>query len=441
MELSLKRRTILTRSAFFVMAMLFCTYFRVAFLLIYPLVVGLAFYAFNWKVNRSAHLILGLSFLFWLFSLRHGLFLTYNLVSFYYFVPLVLFIMASPTPVHSAGNNFRVFMMMLTVIGIVNDIAGIIQYIHQPGDDNFVGIYGHFTVSQNGLSILNGVLFFYYFSIYLRQKDTLSLVLLILFLVSCVLGFYGAGQILLVCAIAGTFLKLRAKNIVIVLVVGSLTAVVVALLMKTISPLTYDYNIAVIRRFVNPDLAHAARKEIAFINYFKGYSHNLGDLLFGSSPGTFNSRTAFMVGSPTYFNIEWIKSASKPYYFNYYAYPLWNPTNTGPYDGFMNQPFSTLLALAGEYGLIVTTALISFVILTFRRMSKVISRQIKFFDIGVEGNMFKFCWIYAMLLMVVDNFMEYPEVIALLLIIAKLSQQKIRFAVASEHGRVQHAFA
>ena len=198
--------------------------------------------------------------------------------------------------------------------------------------------------------------------------------------------------------------------------------------MKAISPLTLDYNINIIKKFLDPTAANAPRKLIIFRNYFNAYPSNFADLLFGSGPGTFNSRSAFMVGSPSYFNAEFIKSPEQPPYFRDYAYTLWNPSNTGPYDGFMNQPFTSILSLLAEYGLLITLGILYVVLKRFKYYINAGRTYAKQNDVTVEYKMYRFCSIFALLLLIIDNYMEYPEIIAFLLIIIKLSQQKLRTA-------------
>ena len=183
---------------------------------------------------------------------------------------------------------------------------------------------------------------------------------------------------------------------------------------------------------LDPTAANAPRKIIVFRNYFNAYTSDLADLLFGSGPGTFNSRSAFMVGSPSYFSVAFIKSAEQPPYFRDYAYTLWNPSNTGPYDGFMNQPFTSLLALLGEYGLLVTMTIGYVALKKFRYYVNAGRQVVRQAGLSVEYKMFRFCSIFVLLLIIIDNYIEYPEIIALLLIVVKICQQRLKGAVWRE---------
>jgi hypothetical protein len=147
--------------------------------------------------------------------------------------------------------------------------------------------------------------------------------------------------------------------------------------------------------------------------------------LLGSGPGTFNSRSAFMAGSEQQFNaLPFLKSNKQPYYFKNYIYPLWNHTNTSMalyQDGFRNQPFSSLLAFLGEYGLVFTLIFIWAVVDYYRRVKKLCTDQ------RHKGSkwLFKFLFLFLLLLLCIDNYYEYPEVMLLLLFTMKLIHTKI----------------
>lgn len=437
MALAAGRRLYGYKIASLLLAALFCTYLRVSLLVLYPVVVIICFYIFNWKLDRNAIYILLMIFAFWLFSFRNNFYLKYNLVSFYYFIPFILLAFASPPksmhPDDKKIDYFKIFLISLTAIAFINDVAGLIQYARKPNDDSFVGIYGIFTVSQNGLTVLNAILFFYYLVSFFANKKFTFLLLSLFFFTCSVLGFYGAGMMVLIGALLLTFLKIRRRNILQLTAIVLFTLSCAIILMKTISPYTYDYNKAIVKRFLNPPANDVPRKLIIFKNYFNGYSSNIADLLFGSGPGTFNSRTAFMVGSPTYFIVDLIKSEAKPHYFINYAYTLWNPSNTGPYDGFMNQPFTSILALLGEYGLILTALLLYVLFRKFKMVSKKFITNAQRPGLQVEANMYKFCTYYLFLLIIIDNYIEYPEVTGLLLIIIILSRQQLSRYLIGEH--------
>lgn len=413
----------------FLLALLFCTALRISLLAVYPLLVLMVYTGYKWKLDRNAIILLVFVLFTWLFAIyRHDVPLKYNFVSLYFFVPFLLLLFAKPGETERDQQFLKLLMYSLTFVAVINNLFGIAQYIRHPYDDSFQGVYGTFTVTQNGLAVINAVLFFYHLNLYQHRSKRIHLWLAIFFIVCSVMGFYGAGMMAFLGAVILTFLKVRLKNIVQLFLLLIIITAVLYFVMKLVSPLTLDYNINILKMFLDPSAGHTPRKLIIFKNYYTGYTPNLTDLLFGSGPGTFNSRSAFMVGSPTYFNLGFIKSDTQPFYFGNYAYPLWNPSNTGPYDGFMNQPFSSLLAILGEYGLILTLGILYVAVSAFRKLVKTGNRLAKPEGVSTEFKMFKFCSIFVLLLLVIDNYMEYPEIIALLLIISKLSHQHLKAA-------------
>lgn len=428
MDLTTEKKLSGHQIGFLLLAILLGTYLRVSLLLIYPILVIIIFMAFHWKLDRNAIYLFLFVLFIWLLSFRNGFHLKYNIVSFYFFIPFLLLLFAVPPKTDHQRNYLKMLMDALTLVAIINNIFGIIQFIIKPGDDRFEGIYGSFTVSQNGLSLINAVLFFYHLTVYQFQKKSINLVLFIFFLICSVMGFYGAGMMVLILTLILTFFNIRLKNILKLIIITGATLAGVIMLMKLISPATFDYNVAIIKRFLHPSAANAPRKLIIFQNYFNAYTSNLIDFLFGSGPGTFNSRSAFMVGSPSYFNLGIIKSDAQPYFFREYAYTLWNPSNTGPYDGFMNQPFTTILSILGEYGLIFTILLFYTLSNRYKYFVRLGNKMAKAQGVSIEFRMYKFCSILALLLILIDNYLEYPEIIAMLLITIKFSQQELRKA-------------
>lgn len=152
------------------LAILFCTFLRISFLLIYPFIVLLIFIGFKWKLDKNAIYLFIFVLFCWLISFRNGFHIKYNLVSFYYFIPFLLLLFAVPAKINNQRNYFKMLMDSLTLIAIINNIPGIVQYIDTPVDDSFEGIYGTFTVTQNGLSVVNAILFFYHFTVYQFQR-------------------------------------------------------------------------------------------------------------------------------------------------------------------------------------------------------------------------------------------------------------------------------
>ncbi|MBO9573267.1 MAG: hypothetical protein J7497_13830, partial [Chitinophagaceae bacterium] len=85
--------------------------------------------------------------------------------------------------------------------------------MHPESDDSFIGIYSEFSISINGLMLLNAILFFYYFLSFQQNKNVKKLIISIYFMACSVLGYYGAGLIICTAAIILSFLSLKIGSI------------------------------------------------------------------------------------------------------------------------------------------------------------------------------------------------------------------------------------
>jgi hypothetical protein len=335
----------------FILVILFTgTFLRISLLVLYPLIASLVFIGLRLRGTKYIINLLVLIVVGWLLSFYNGFFLKYNFLSLFYMLPFIVLLLAVPGSYDvNKRDGVHLFFYALSIIGIINDIPGILQVIFmKESDDNFTGIYSTFSLSMNGLAVLNSLLFLYYFFSFLSYKKIRYLAAGLFFLVCSILGFYGGGLLVLVLAIVLTFFIPTFSSVIKTLLACIISLTVVYFALALIKPKVLAYNMVNLKRALHFNENIGARKVISFYNYFLAYPSHPRDLLFGSGPGTFNSRSAFMVGSPYFFTrIPVIKSDKKPPYFRDYAYPLWNDTNTSMalyQDGFRNQPFSSLLS-------------------------------------------------------------------------------------------------
>jgi hypothetical protein len=131
-----EKRLSVHHAVLYLIALLFCTYFRITLLVIYPLLVVFLFYLFSWKLDRNALYLLGFTFLFWLLSFRDGIHLKYNLVSLYFYIPFILLLCAAPSKINPERNFLKMLMYPLTFVAIINNFFGLAQYIRMPSDDS-----------------------------------------------------------------------------------------------------------------------------------------------------------------------------------------------------------------------------------------------------------------------------------------------------------------
>ena len=153
------------------------------------------------------------------------------------------------------------------------------------------------------------------------------------------------------------------------------------------------------------------RKILAFRSYFEKITNSKSNILLGIGPGTYNSRTSFLLNGEYTKNPIFKKISSEPPLAVKYIYPLWNSKITYQYnDGTRNEPFSSFLSVLSEYGLIITLMLIYLLFKLYQRVSKVDNRN-KFF--------IQFIFLFFALNLMLENYVEYPEFFLLAIIIIK----------------------
>jgi hypothetical protein len=387
--------------------------------------VGLIIF-YGLRPSATAILLLAFVSICFALSFFNGTYLNYKLLSLFYVIPFLLLFFALPPSSSNYGYLLKYFIISTAMIALLNDLVGFVQVAENPkSDDSFLGLYSQYSISLIGLTLINNVLFMYFFTLGFYRKSITLIAIAMFFLLCFVLGFYGAGLIVAVIAFTLTFLRFKLISLLKTIGIALGVCVLVYVSMRILKPDALEYNVNNLRIIFNSTLENGPRKLTAFYNYAVSYPHDLKDFLFGSGPGTFNSRSAFMVGSPSYFQaVQFIKSPHQPYYFRDYAYTLWNEKNTVQalyLDGFRNQPFSSVLAFLGEYGLLFTLALVLLYYSYYKRVAGIYS--------GLKGNVaaeatfrfFKYLIILLPMLLLIDNFVEYPEIMILIALGIKFS--------------------
>jgi len=425
MKVSLAELVLLILSVFL------ATFMRILLLPIYPLAMVIVLVALKSRATKACFTLLTLILVSLLFSLFNGFYPKYYLVSLFYMVPFIFTLFTVPGSFKPDSRDLaKFFITCLAIVAGINNIIGFAQVVmHPESDDSFAGIYSSFSVSLNGLSLLNAILFVYYFHIFLAFKNRQHLWWAGFFLISSVMGFYGAGLIVFIASFILVFFKWNLSSIIKVGVVGALLLLVIYYMIGFLNPNALDYNKENLKKITKFDVHNGPRKLTAFYNYTISYPKDIKDFLFGSGPGTFNSRSAFIVGSPIYFSdLTVIKSEEQPYYFRNYAYSLWNPSNTSKLlyqDGFRNQPFSSLLAFLGEYGLLFSLFFAWYYHKQYRQIVDMVAANPSLRNLAYR-RIVKFLFCFLGLLLVIDNYHEYPEITLLILVLVKLLHIEIR---------------
>lgn len=413
------------------------TLLRVSLLVIYPLLALFASAIFRLRVTPTLVLltiVISISFISSLFA-QH--FIKYKMLSLFYMFPFLLLLFSKPAAREKAGfDNLEIFIHCLALIAAFNNVIGLIQVWKNPAsDDSFMGIYSNFSVSLNGLVLLNVCIALYYFINYVYNKRFRFLLAAAFFFICGVLGYYGAGLIICLLAMLLCFFRINVVALFKTIIISIGSILVLYSLIMLIKPSIILYNKANIQKIATFDVTQGPRKITSFYNYAISYPKNIKDFLLGSGPGTFNSRSAFMVGSPSYFtSIPFIKDKNQPYYFKNYAYTLWNESNTSQaqyLDGFRNQPFSSVLAFLGEYGLIFTLLLGFLYYRYYKDVSNLYKQLQEFPQANIYFRYFKFLVVLLPLLLLIDNYYEYPEIMLLVLLVMKFAHEGLLNVKAS----------
>jgi len=279
------------------------------------------------------------------------------------------------------------------------------------------------------LSLVNYMMGAYFFFVYQQQRKRTSALLSLFFILSAIASFYGLGLLVFLGSIFVYKFSLRSllKSLIIIAFVFVLFATTLYAFKKE----TFFYNLENLRRaelFFRDDISEQQaglipRKLLLFKNYFKGYSEDPILFLLGSGPGTFNSRTYFLLNGDYSRNksLEKIFGVSSPKMGETYVHPLWNKDNTGLYtDGTRNEPFSTVIAMLAEYGFLISLLI---AILCLSKYRSIISLN------TIESNQhlirfLRFISIFLVINFLTDNFLEYPEIMLIYLLMFKLIEIK-----------------
>ncbi len=424
MNLKIKLHT----AIFFFLAISLLTILRMSYFFIYPFIVILTLYLFRFSVSKNFIVICLFILVGWLISLRHSFFLKYNLLSLFYVMPFIMFIYSKPLPRSSENDLVKSFLGVTSIVMVVNNVIGYLQFYFFinpdiPQDDNFLGLFGDYSLGCNGLVIVNSILFYYYWKKYQAHKKRKYLFFSIFFFISAFHGFYGAGMIVLLIAFIFSEVRLTVGRLMKAVAIMVILGISAYWLNYFTNPKALEYNRKVFKLFIELNPEKIPRKLLVFSNYGTAYITHPLDFFLGSGPGTFNSRSAFLVGSPTYGKFQFLKSDAKPFYFENYAYTLWNPANTVRYqDGFMNQPFSSMISFLGEYGLFITLVIFFGLWNNYKRIRKLSIFNKDISEIGIYSSLYKFLTVYLIAFMILDNFLELPEIIFFILFTLKLTE-------------------
>lgn len=376
-------------------------------ILIIPMI--LIFHFFYGK-SKSSYVGVN-SFIFFLLTLwwYFNGFLFFN-----YFISVLLF--SSFLSIFSAGhygdfNIFKKALKLLVIIMIVNSALGFVQMSIYRDPDAFIGLFGRGGLQSHGLAIIYALLIpVLHFDNDLFGKNRSKLIIFI-FSLSFILCFYGSGLIFVI--LSCVFVFVVNKNVKYLI----MTTAFIPLAMLAVfffDEAVYYYNIKVFMFFIEHievwlstgSTDEAPRRLVLFFNYLDLASNDILYVLFGSGPGTFNSRVSFLLNGD-YSSFEFLPVSIHPDARDF-VFPLWNSEllARGYQDGSMNQPFSSFISVIAEYGVFV------FVFSSFYIFNKL--KVIYYF---FQKELFLYLFSLLFFLLFFENMYEYMEIIFVFYII------------------------
>ena len=418
---------------FFVAVMLF-TFLRGFLILVAPFFLIVLIYLFKLKLTKN----LLVSLLLMLVGLGVNLlfyetFFINNIFSILLMYLPILVLLSKPNRhFFSLDLWMSISSIVLIIVNITAFLNFIYVYITGVGilDDGFNGLYGRSGLSMHTFSLINFIYTIFYFTKANYKKA-------VFFLVCGFMCFYGLGNLLFIGALGIIFLSSLNKKYLKYLILLPISLWLIIFITTKLDPTAFSYmneNISRAKYAINNKIPYES--ELKDVKVFKtvktprkimAYEGGIRVLanpvvfLFGVSPGTYNSRVSFLLNGEYTRNSLFKKIKNRPFYANYHVYPLWNNNITFQYnDGTRNEPFSSILALLVEYG-VLQTLLIGFLLWNSFKRLKSSNEDYKFF--------IQFIFVFLVLNLLTENYFEYPEFIFLIIIIYKsLESRNVKIA-------------
>ncbi len=430
-KLAIGRIKKLTLTALIVAALSYLT-FRNLFLFLYlPLVLCLTYF-FGQKIKISdLGFLLLFSFFGWISALIEGIHWPNYLFSLYLLIPTFIIVRSVWSPSYvSDGDNLDHFMRVSGIILFIVNISAFIFYLHSSVsfgvnlDDEFTGFYGKSGLGSHSLSIIN--LIYAYYNICYKRIG-----LFFFFLISGIMGFFGLGLILFFLALIWVYSS-RVLKYYKQIIAGALGLAIIFGVITVVNDKNLKYLNNNIIQGIESVQNYDYKEELAisnemkvskaprFITFLAVSVNTLKSdpkvFWLGTSPGGYNSRVAFMFNGD-FMQSDFLTSMFR-YQTKYHSENVFVLQNRAllelPFnDGTRNQPFSSIISLLLEYGVILGGG---FLFLIFSRIRSIVNKQKSFKKLFLE-----FLFIYLFLILFFQNFLEYPEVIVPIVFMFKMS--------------------
>jgi len=404
---------------FFTLSVLSFTFLRKYLILLLPFLFVLAFVSLKLRITQNSIILLLLLTVNTFFSGLIDEFYPLNyLVSFCLVILSVLFLFSKPKPDAQQNKAFVTFirisanvLLIVNLTALINLVYNVVSHIGII-EDSFTGIYGISGLAMHTLSTVNFLYAIYFYFAGSKLKT-------VVFVSAGLLCFFGLGLLtflfsILVYTLINSNLKKIITNTVALLTLLFLVGIAIniinpraasyikfniASIIKGADTIDYDREMQLAKGY---GFTQTPRKLTFHLGFVKRLFTTPHIILFGTGPGTYNSRTSFLLNGD-YSRISFVRENSniRPRFAVTDVYPLWNSQISYQFnDGTRNEPFSTIVAFLVEYGVIFTTLIALLFYLKVKKLSR----------LSQHRNFLVLSFIFFVISLAGDNYWEYPEV-------------------------------
>jgi hypothetical protein len=338
------------------------------------------------------------------------------------FTPLVFLILKPTKKLFTIEDWFVISTKVLLVVNISAffDFFYVMLTKTRLLDDGFLGLYGISGLNMHTLSIINFTYAIYHFNIKNYKW--------FLFFAFCgFMCFYGLGLLLFILAFSITLLMTLNKRYLVYVLFSPVIVIGIIVFTSVLNPKIFNYmgNNLIDSYMALETLSYdkemedvlehkrvaTPRKLLSFVGGYNRITSDYGILFYGTSPGTYNSRTSFLLNGE-YSSSKMAKFVNnQPKFAIADIYPLWNKDINYQYnDGTRNQPFSSVLSFVMEYGILISIMAVFLLKDVYSRIRDS-NKNLKLFV--------RFFFLFFVLNILSENYLEYPELMVLVIILLK----------------------
>lgn len=298
------------------------------------------------------------------------------------------FLFVSPSAIYFSDVFYRKVISIIKIVIVFESFLGITQFIIAMGVRGLAGNTG--DVVQGTHYLLS---FWETFDMGMgNQIFTINMSLLLLFYLSYVLTYQKGYGVLLFGIIS--LLLAMVSHVVVPIVVSCIIVYIsfrnnivgrvkvkqlyFAVVLVVVIAIFYNLQVDLVGHYIDKYLKFESPKAIVTINSIKNipreYPHSL---IIGLGMGQFSSRAAligtghYIGGLTTPRSLPFMKPAKTPA-FEKYIFPQYSEYLTNPTYGYstMSRPFHSMLSLFIEFGVIIYSLFIVFILIALRRLRK-----------------------------------------------------------------------